>query len=144
MTELVYCVTVAFTTTKPADQLHHNNAPAHSTALVQAFFFFGKTPPLRSVSPPPYSPDLAPCDFWRFPKLKSPLKAWRFVNATVTQYTSSVNDVSLSIDYPHGRVTFQGYTLRSPLTGCQVTSRTRDRFLRYSKWTDTFRTAHIL
>ena len=39
MTELVYCVTVAFTTTKPADQLHHDNAPAPSTALVQVFFF---------------------------------------------------------------------------------------------------------
>ena len=26
----------------------------------------------------PYSPDLAPCDFWLFPKLKSPLKGMRF------------------------------------------------------------------
>jgi hypothetical protein len=34
-------------------------------------------------------PDLAPCDFWLFPKLKSPLKGWRLVNATVTQYTGS-------------------------------------------------------
>jgi len=32
-------VTVAFTMTERADQLHHDNAPAHSTALVQAFFF---------------------------------------------------------------------------------------------------------
>jgi len=45
----------------------------------------------------PYSPALAPCDFWLFPKLKSLLKG-RFVNATVTQYTSSVNDVSLPTD----------------------------------------------
>jgi hypothetical protein len=28
----------------------------------------------------------------------------------------------------------------SPLTGCQVTSRPRDRFSRYSKWLDTFQT----
>ena len=27
---------------------------------------------------PHYSPDLAPCDFWLFPKLKSPLKGKRF------------------------------------------------------------------
>ena len=33
---LVYCVTVAFTMTERADQLHHDNVPAHSTALVQA------------------------------------------------------------------------------------------------------------
>jgi hypothetical protein len=33
--------------------------------------------------------------------------------------------------------------LRSPPTGCQVTSRQPDRFSRYSKWPDTFRTALI-
>jgi hypothetical protein len=38
LTELVYCMTVAFTMTERADQLHHDNAPAHSKALVQAFF----------------------------------------------------------------------------------------------------------
>ena len=31
----------------------------------------------------------------------------------------------------------------SPLTGCQVTSRPHDRFSRYSKWTDTFRTGLV-
>jgi hypothetical protein len=41
MIELVYCVTVAFTVTDRADQLHHDNAPAHSRALVQAFFVVG-------------------------------------------------------------------------------------------------------
>ena len=30
------------------------------------------------VTQPHYSPDLAPCDFWFFPKLKSPLKGKRF------------------------------------------------------------------
>jgi len=34
--------------------------------------------------------------------------------------------------------------VRSPLTGCQVTSRPRDRFSRYPKWTDTFRTGLVL
>jgi hypothetical protein len=38
LTDLVYCVTVAFTMTERADQLHHDNAPAHSTALVLVFF----------------------------------------------------------------------------------------------------------
>jgi hypothetical protein len=52
----------------------------------------------RSVRPPPPSPDLAPYDFWLFPKLKSPFKKRRFVNAKVTQYTSSVNGVSLPTD----------------------------------------------
>ena len=26
---------------------------------------------IKTARPPPYSPDLAPCDFWLFPKLKS-------------------------------------------------------------------------
>jgi hypothetical protein len=34
----VYFVTVAFTLIERANQLHHENAPAHITALVQAFF----------------------------------------------------------------------------------------------------------
>ena len=37
LTELVYCVTVAFTMTKQADQLHHHDAPAHSTDLMKVF-----------------------------------------------------------------------------------------------------------
>ena len=36
-----------------------------------------------------------------------------------------------------------GCAVRSPLTGCQVTWRPRDRFSRYSKWPDTFRTALV-
>jgi hypothetical protein len=31
---------------------------------------------------PPYSPDLAPCDFWLFPKLKSALKDQSFAHIT--------------------------------------------------------------
>jgi transposase len=81
--------------TKRVNQLHHDNAPAHSTALVQDFL---EKHHITQVRQAPYSPDLAPCDFWRFPKLKSPLKGKRFVNATVTQYTSSVNGVSLPSD----------------------------------------------
>ena len=32
---------IAFTMTERADQLHHDNAPAHSTVLVHGFFFWG-------------------------------------------------------------------------------------------------------
>jgi len=82
LNEIVYCLTVSFTTTERADQLHHDNAPAHSTALVQAFLAKGHIAQVRQL---PYSPDMAPCDFWFFPKLKSPLKVRRFMNAMVTQ-----------------------------------------------------------
>jgi hypothetical protein len=81
--------------TERADQLHHDNVPAHSTALVQAFLAKHH---INQVGQPPYSPDLALCDFWFFPKLNSLLKVRRFVNVKVTQYTSSVNGVSLLTD----------------------------------------------
>jgi transposase len=56
--------------TERADQLHHDNAPAHSTALVQAFM--AKHRHITQVYQPPHSPDMAPFDFRLFPKLKSP------------------------------------------------------------------------
>jgi len=80
-----------------ADQLHHNNAPGHSTALLQAYFFLAKHH-ITQACQPPYSPDLAPCDFWLFPNVKSSLKGRRILNVAVTQYTSSVNGVSLPTD----------------------------------------------
>jgi hypothetical protein len=126
--------------TEQADQLHNDNAPAHSAALVLAFLAKHH---ITQVCQRPYSPELAPCDLRLFPKLKSPLNGRRFVNATITQYTSSVNGISLPTDWPHGRVTVHGWTVRSPLFGCQVTSRPRDRFSRYSKWLDTFRRAVV-
>jgi hypothetical protein len=35
---------------------------------------------ITKMDHPPYSPDLAPCDFWLFPKLKNALKGQRFAN----------------------------------------------------------------
>ena len=33
---------------------------------------------IKTVPHPPYSPDLAPCDFWLFPKLKENLTGNRY------------------------------------------------------------------
>jgi len=95
LTELVYCVTVAFTMTERADRLHHQNAPAHSTTCRQALLAKHH---ITQVCQPHCSPDLVPCDFWLFQKLNSPLHGRRFVNAMVTQYTNSMNGVSLPTD----------------------------------------------
>ena len=56
-------------------QLHHNNAPVHASCLVQSFVV---KHPITQVTQPPYSRELVPCDFWLFPKPKSPLKGKRF------------------------------------------------------------------
>ena len=55
-------------------QLHHNNTPAHASYLMQNFLAKHQT---IQVTQPFYSPDLASCDFWLFPKLKSSLKGNR-------------------------------------------------------------------
>jgi hypothetical protein len=88
----VYYVIVTFTMTERADKRVCINVPADSTTLVQAFVAKHH---ITQVCQLPYSPDLAPCDFYLFPNLKSPFKWRRFVNVTVTQYTSSDNGISL-------------------------------------------------
>jgi len=55
--------------------LHHNNVPAHTSHLVQQFLAKRGTTQLQQ---PPYSPYLAPCDFFLFPRLKKVLKGQRF------------------------------------------------------------------
>jgi len=98
----------------------------------------------RSVSPP-YSPDWSPCGFGFSLKLKSPLKGRRLVNATVTHSTQAQLTAShCRLTSPTGRVTVHGCKVRSPLTGCHFTPKPRDRFSRYSKWLDTFRTALLI
>ena len=56
-------------------QLHHDNVSAHASHLVQIFLVKHR---ITQVTQPPYSPDFVSCDFWVFPKLKSPLKENRY------------------------------------------------------------------
>ena len=55
--------------------LHHDNAPSHTALVLRDHFAKNST---NIVPQPPYSPDLAPCDFWLFSKLKRPLREHRF------------------------------------------------------------------
>ena len=55
--------------------LHHDNAPAHKSLLIREFLTKHQTTVVPQL---PYSPDLAPGDFFLFPKLKSSLKGRRF------------------------------------------------------------------
>lgn len=67
--------------------LHHDNAPAHTALSVRQFL---ANKQITALDHPPYSPDLAPCDFWLFPRLKTVLKGTHFasveeIKATVTR-----------------------------------------------------------
>ena len=46
---------------------HQDNASVHNSILVTDFL---TKMDIKTVPQPPYSPDLAPCDFWLFPKLR--------------------------------------------------------------------------
>ena len=46
---------------------HKDNAPVHNSILVTHYW---TKMGIKTVPQPPCSPDLAPCDFWLFPKLK--------------------------------------------------------------------------
>ena len=48
-------------------QFHLNNAPVHISILVTDYL---TKVGIKTVHPPPYCPDLAPCDFWLFLKLR--------------------------------------------------------------------------
>jgi len=57
--------------------LHHDNFPAHTALSVRQFLMKnGMTTALH----PSYFPDLAPCDFFLFPRMKRDLKGKRFQN----------------------------------------------------------------
>ena len=55
--------------------LHHDNAPAHSSLAVRHYL---NEKNITVLPHPPYSPDLAPLDFYFFPKIKIELKGHRY------------------------------------------------------------------
>ena len=72
--------------------LHHDNALS-----VKRYLAKNNIPVMEH---PPYSPDLAPCDFFLFPKIKSALKGTRFesvdaVKANATQLLNSLTQDDL-------------------------------------------------
>ena len=48
---------------------HQDNAPVHNSRLFVTDYLTKKG--IKTVPHLPYSPDIAPCDFWLFPKLRS-------------------------------------------------------------------------
>ena len=61
--------------------LLHDNAPAHCAIRVQFLAQCG----VPVLNHPPYSPDLAPADFFLFPRLKSIMKGAHFADVAAIQ-----------------------------------------------------------
>ena len=76
-----------------ASNYSHDNAPAHKSAMVQEYL---KESGLDILDHPPYSPDLSPCDFWLFPRLKEMLTGHRFesrcgIGSAIYQYLQHIS-----------------------------------------------------
>jgi len=67
--------------------LHHDNAPCHTAISVMEFLAKKGVP---VVPQPPYSPELGPCDFYLFPKLRFHFKGRHFF--TVENIEKAVTD----------------------------------------------------
>jgi len=79
--------------------LHHDIAPAH-TSLVVRHFLTSKN--ITVISHPLYSPDLTPCDFFVFPKMKLRLKGRRFdTTEEIHAETLDVTDTHLRTSGMH-------------------------------------------
>jgi len=99
--------------------IHQDNAPAHNALSIKTFL---KKHKITAMEHPPYSPDLAPCDFL-FPKMKSALKGTRFesVDAVKAKATELMNKLSED-DMQH---CFQQWKIRM--------ARCRDRGVKYNE-----------
>ena len=64
----------------------HDNAPPHTSLIVRRFLAKNNVCVLNH---PPYSPDLAPCDNFLFPKLKMQLKGCYFDDISAIQAAST-------------------------------------------------------
>ena len=74
---------------------HQDNAPVHNSILVTDYLTkLG----IKTAHHPPYSPDLAPCDFWLFPNLRG----YRY--ETIEEMKEAVTKVidTLTQEYFHG------------------------------------------
>ena len=73
--------------------LHHDNASSHTARQTNEFL---KVNNVDLMSHPAYSPDLAPCDFYLFPKIKNQLRGQRFSSPeeAVKEYENCLGGVA--------------------------------------------------
>jgi len=91
--------------------LHHDNAPIHTSIAVRELLAQNN---ITMLPHPLYSPDLAPCDFFLFPKFKTHLKGHHFgtVENVQAAATRALNNIS-NEDFLHCCEEWQKYCNRS-------------------------------
>ena len=81
---------------------HQDNAPVHNSILVTDYL---TKRGIKTLPQPSYSPHLAPCDFWLFPKLKEKLRGCRYV--TIDEMKEAVPKVIDTLTQEDFRGAFQ-------------------------------------
>ena len=71
-------------------KIHHDNARPHVHSTVNNFI---KEHGMILMKHPPYSPDLAPCDFWLFDYIKARLVDYNDVQSLSKAITEIVNSI---------------------------------------------------
>jgi len=87
--------------------LHHDNAPAHTALSVQQFLAINN---MTVIPHTPYSPDLAPCDFFLFPRMKGQMKGKCF--ADVSEVKKKTLEVLKNISTEEFQKCFQQWEKR--------------------------------
>ncbi|UYV74922.1 hypothetical protein LAZ67_12001810 [Cordylochernes scorpioides] len=92
---------------KDTVKLHHDNATSHTAFIITNFLARSNTP---VIPHPPYSPDLAPCDFFLFPRLKREMKGKHW--ETVENIQHHVTTFLRSIPVEEFQGAFQSWQTR--------------------------------
>ncbi|UYV78357.1 hypothetical protein LAZ67_16001064 [Cordylochernes scorpioides] len=82
---------------KDTVKLHHDNATSHTAFIITNFLARSNTP---VIPHPPYSLDLAPCDFFLFPRLKREMKGthWETVENIQHHVTTFLRSIPVETD----------------------------------------------
>ncbi|UYV64611.1 hypothetical protein LAZ67_3001306, partial [Cordylochernes scorpioides] len=93
---------------KDTVKLHHDNATSHTAFIITNFLARRNT----SVIPhPPYSPDLAPCDFFLFPRLKREMKGKHWETVENIQHHVTTFLRSIPVEEFQGPVSGDDFTV---------------------------------
>ena len=90
--------------------LHHDNAAPHAAEVVTKYL---KRERVDILPHPPYSPDLAPCDFFLFPKIKKELKNKKYDN--VENLSRAVQSITSHIEKEEYHRCFENWQRRLQL-----------------------------
>ena len=75
--------------------MHHDNAPTHSAIIVSELL---AKMDVATLSKSPYSPDLAPADFFLFPRIKRTLKGTRHGTLEAVKAASTTSLKEIPVD----------------------------------------------